>query len=40
MSSEALLELQSQRDALKENIQGVNDNIKKLTGRNPETDRR
>jgi len=40
MSEKALLELQSQRDALKENIQGVNDNIKKLTGRDPEENRR
>jgi len=40
MSEKALLELQSQRDSLKENIQGVNENIKKLTGRDPEENRR
>lgn len=40
MSEKVLLELQSQRDALKENIQGVNENIKKLTGRDPEENRR
>ena len=39
-TEEALLKLQSERDALKENLVGVNENIKKLTGRNPEENRR
>lgn len=38
--SESLLELQSQRDALKENLQDVDQNIKKLTGRDPAESRR
>lgn len=38
--NESLVELQSQRDALKENLQDVNENIKKLTGRDPAENRR
>jgi len=40
MSADALLKLQSERDALKENLDGVNQNIKKLTGRDPHENRR
>jgi len=40
MATETLLELQSQRDLLKGNLQDVNKNIQKLTGRNPEENRR
>ena len=40
MATETLLDLQSQRDLLKGNLQDVNENIKKLTGRNPEERRR